>query len=103
MSTRLGKVLPVLGGALFLLYGTRAVADQILAPTVSEQEEKAAPEEAPEKQIAAVPPLQYVDQTFDGLKGWFSKRGSALMMNSRLNSFAPASRVRRTSVLTAPL
>ncbi|HZR79723.1 MAG TPA: outer membrane beta-barrel protein [Candidatus Binatia bacterium] len=74
MSTRVGKIVPTLGGALLALWATAAIA-QPLAPTEGESAPYVTQEEEKEPAIKAVPPLQYFDRTADGIKKWFDKRG----------------------------
>jgi Putative beta-barrel porin-2, OmpL-like. bbp2 len=74
MSTRVGKLLPLLGGAALLISAQVARADE-LAPTEGQAQPYEAAEEAKEPSVKPLPGLQYVDQTFDGIKSWFDKHG----------------------------
>lgn len=84
MSTRFGKLLPILGGALLVLRATVALAEEELAPTEGQPAPYTEAQEESEPKIKAVPPLQYFDQTADGIKKWFSDRG--LTIGSGLSS-----------------
>ena len=75
MSTRFRRALAIGGAAMVALWASSARADEVLAPTEGMKEPGFAAEKATEPKINPIPPLQYFDQTADGIKGWFDKRG----------------------------
>ncbi len=83
MTTRFAKLLATAGGAVLALSASAANAENLMAPSEGVAAEYAKPVEE-ESKVPVVPPLQYVDQTFDGIKHWFDKRG--LTIGSGLSS-----------------
>lgn len=74
MSTRWGRMLPVLGGVVAIAWASAAGA-QTLIDRTGESEPYVAAAETKEPTIEPIPPLQYFDETVDGVKGWFDKHG----------------------------
>ena len=72
MSTRFGKMVPILGGVVALAWVSTASA-QTLIDTQGEPEGYAAAAAAKEPKIDPLPPLGYFDETVDGVKGWFNR------------------------------
>lgn len=72
MSTRWGKLLPMLGGAFTLAWAGVAGAQTLIDPT-GEPEPYVAAAEEKEPTIQPIPPLQYFDETVDGVKTWFDE------------------------------
>ncbi|MEW6269244.1 MAG: porin [Thermodesulfobacteriota bacterium] len=74
MSTRCGKLLPILGGVVAVAWASTVGAQTLIDPT-GEPEPYVAAAEEKEPVIDPIPPLQYFDETVDGVKGWFDKHG----------------------------
>ncbi len=72
MSTRFGKMVPILGGVVALAWVSAAGA-QTLIDTEGEPEGYAAAAAEKEPKIDPVPPLEYFDETVDGVKDWFNR------------------------------
>ena len=72
MSTRFGKMVPILGGVVALAWVSAAGA-QTLIDTEGEPEGYAAAAAEKEPKIDPVPPLEYFDETVDGVKDCFNR------------------------------
>ena len=72
MSTRLGKLIPILGGVVAIAWASTAWS-QTLTDTQGEPEGYAAAAAEKEEKIDPLPPLGYFDETADGVKNWFNK------------------------------
>jgi hypothetical protein len=70
MSTRFGNLLPILGGVVAVAWVSTAGAQTLTDPT-GEPEPYVAAAAEKEPKIEPVPPLEYFDETVDGVKKWF--------------------------------
>jgi hypothetical protein len=70
MSTRLGKLLPILGGVVAVAWASTVGAQTLIDPT-GEPEGYVAAAAEEEPKIEPIPPLEYFDETVDGVKKWF--------------------------------
>jgi len=74
MSTRFGKLLPLLGAVVAVAWASTAGAETMIDPT-GEPVGYVEAAEAKEPKIQPVPPLEYFDETVDGVKQWFDDHG----------------------------
>jgi Putative beta-barrel porin-2, OmpL-like. bbp2 len=78
MSTRFGKLLPILGGVVAIAWASTAGAQQVQdtgIDTSGEPQPYVAAADTPEDKVVPIPPLGYFDDTVDGVKGWFGDHG----------------------------
>jgi hypothetical protein len=75
MSTRFGKLLPLLGGVVAVAWVSTAGAQTLIDPTGTSEPMVAADEaEGDLPKVQPVPPLEYFDETVDGVKKWFEDK-----------------------------
>jgi len=72
MSTRFGKVLPILGGVAAFAWAGIAGAQTLIDRTGESEAYVADAAEKPPT-VEPIPPLQYFDETVDGVKSFFEE------------------------------
>lgn len=88
MSTRAGMFCAAVTAVALGAFSGVAVADEIVADEVIVGEEVVAPPEEParEEPCCVVPPLGYLDQTFDDITNWWAKPKRGITISSGLST-----------------
>lgn len=88
MSTRAGMFVAAAAAAAIGAFGGAAYADEIEAEEVIVGEEVVTPpaEPVPEEPCCVVPPLQYLDRTFDDIVNWWAKPKRGITIGSGLST-----------------